>query len=167
MKLWKLLVNEKKHARSFLENKSRCQMSLWFKHWILPCTQYLVFSRLIWKQGLKILELVEPYPGSEDWVRRPEKVTQQCWCENSQVLPSRVVPASAMKTSSFFSNRWVFIITEQKGNGGKVGNEPGVLFPANCKALQSDEWHTSLCRVDSKNLVTQGKSLSSPPVPQF
>lgn len=72
------MVNEKKHARSFLENKSRCQMSLWFKHWILPCTQYLVFSRLIRKQGLKILELVEPYPGSEDWVRRPEKVTQQC-----------------------------------------------------------------------------------------
>lgn len=63
MRLWKLLVIEKKHARSFLENGSRCQMSLWFKCWILPCTQCLVFSQLIWKRGLKILEVVEPCWG--------------------------------------------------------------------------------------------------------
>lgn len=36
-------MNEKNNARSFLENKSRCQMSLWFKCWILPSTQFLVF----------------------------------------------------------------------------------------------------------------------------
>lgn len=53
----------KSMLRAFLRTKADTRWACGlFKCWILPSAQCLVFSQFIWKQDLKILELVEPFP---------------------------------------------------------------------------------------------------------